>query len=265
MPRIRSLARIAIIALFTASFAVGAATTAADTKAPIDLALYDRLLSAHTRAVPEMAGTRVDYKAISRSEDWQKLSKQVRTARPSRLSGDARLTYWINAYNILTIDLIVENYPLESIRDIGSFFSPVWDKQIATIEGRDLSLGEIEHEILRKVGEPRIHAAIVCASTSCPPLARTAFRASAINEDLDAAMRRWLASPKKGVSIDRRAGVVHVSAIFDWFEEDFEAAGGVLSTIAEFMSPTDAAWLRGTGRRARIRYLGYDWSLNDLR
>ena len=78
-------------------------------------------------------------------------------------------------------------------------------------------------------------------------------------------MRRWLASPEKGVSIDRRTKTVHVSAIFDWFEEDFEDGGGVLATIARQVAEEDATWLRGPGRKARIRYLDYDWTLNDVR
>ena len=158
-----------------------------------------------------------------------------------------------------------EHYPIASIRDIGSLFFPVWNREVATIDGRTVSLGEIEHEILRKAGEPRIHAAIVCASTSCPPLARRAFRAERLDADLDDAMRRWLASPDKGVALDRERNRVRVSEIFDWFEEDFEAQGGVLATIAGHVSEDDAAWLSGAGAGARIEYLDYDWTLNDDR
>ena len=243
----------------------GAASARAQAPGGVDLDLYDRLLERHTRAVPDVVGTRVDYRAIARSADWKRLSAQLRAVRPSRLDRAAKLAYWINAYNVFTIDLIVEHYPLQSIKDIGSFLFPVWDEDVATIEGREISLGEIEHEILRKMGEPRIHAAIVCASTSCPPLARTAFRAERLDAQLDAAMRRWLASPEKGVAIDRARRSVRVSAIFDWFEEDFEAGGGVLATIARHVSTDDAAWLRGPGREARIRHLDYDWTLNDVR
>lgn len=234
-------------------------------RAEVDLDLYDRLLERHTRAVPDVVGTRVDYRAIARSADWKTLSAQLRAAQPSHLARKDALAFWINAYNVFTIDLIVEHYPVESIRDIGSFLFPVWNETVATIEGREVSLGDIEHEILRKMGEPRIHAAIVCASTSCPPLARRAFRAESLDDQLDAAMRRWLASPAKGVSIDRAGKTVHVSQIFDWFEEDFEAGGGVLETIARYVPDDQAAWLRGPGRDARIRHLDYDWTLNDLR
>ena len=237
--------------------------TAPVSAAEIDLDLYDRLLAEHTVETTDVVGTRVDYRAIARDPGWKKLSSQLRGARPGKLGREAQLAYWINAYNVFTVDLIVEHYPVESIRDIGSFLFPVWDEHVATIEGRELSLGAIEHEILRKMGEPRIHAAIVCASTSCPPLMRTAFRAERLDEQLDAAMRRWLASPEKGVRIDRARRTVHVSAIFDWFEEDFEAGGGILATVAGFVDQKDADWLRGPGRNASVRFFDYDWSLND--
>jgi len=254
--------RRSVLSLALTLLALSSATAAG---AQVDLDLYDRLLERHTRAVPDVVGTRVDYRAIARSSEWKQLSAQLRAARPSRLDRDGKLAYWINAYNVFTIDLIVEHHPVESIRDIGSFLFPVWNETVATVEGRDVSLGDIEHEILRKMDEPRIHAAIVCASTSCPPLARRAFRAERLGEQLDGAMRRWLASPAKGVSIDRARRTVRVSAIFDWFEEDFEREGGVLATIARYVDDEDATWLRGPGRDARIRYLDYDWTLNDLR
>jgi hypothetical protein len=235
--------------------------------APIDLGLYGELLEKHTRSVPDVVGTRVDYAALADSSDWKRLAAQVHRARPSTLDrdGDQQLAFWINAYNILTIELITQNYPVDSIKDLGSFFSPVWDKTVVTLEGRALSLGFIEHEILRKRAEPRIHAAIVCASTSCPPLARTPFRASHLDQDLDNAMRAWLASPKKGIALQRSQNRVTLSRIFDWFSEDFEDAGGALQFAAQYISPEDGRWLRNEGKKARVDFFDYDWSLNAIR
>ncbi len=231
---------------------------------PIDLDLYGRLLEKHTRAVPDVVGTRVDYRALEESNDWEPLARQVRNAQPSKLTRDERLAFWINAYNILTIDLILKHYPIGGIKEIGSFFWPVWDLQVATIEGRSVSLGEIEHEILRKMGEPRIHGAIVCASVSCPPLARTPFHPDNLDADLSAAMRTWLTNREKGISIDRQNRVVRLSKIFDWFGDDFESRGGVLEAITPFLDPADAQWIHAEGRNASIKYFPYDWSLNDL-
>lgn len=229
---------------------------------PIDLALYARLLLAHTRPVKSLAGTAVDYVSLMRSKELDTLVAQLKAARPSTLGHNARLAFWINAYNILTLDLVRRNHPVASIKDIGSFFSPVWKIELATIEGSAISLDTIEHEILRKEGDPRIHGAIVCASKSCPPLLRRPFRPETLDADLDFAMRAWLKSPAKGVAIDRAAKEVRVSKIFQWFETDFEAKGGVRATIARYVSPADAVWLRGPGRHATFRYFEYDWSLN---
>ena len=78
---------------------------------PLDLDLYARLLDRHTRVVPELVGTRVDYRTLARSTDWGRLVAQVRAARPSTLSRDERLAFWINAYNILAIDLVIQELP----------------------------------------------------------------------------------------------------------------------------------------------------------
>ncbi len=230
---------------------------------PIDLARYARLLAQHTRVVESLAGTAVDYAALARSRDLDALVVQLKAAKPSKLGHNARLAFWINAYNLLTLDLVRRHYPIEGIKDIGSFFSPVWRKPLGEIEGVEITLDRIEHEILRKEGEPRIHAAIVCASQSCPALLRRPFRARTLDADLEEAMRRFLASKRKGVAIDRAAKSVRVSKIFNWFEEDFADRGGVRAVIAAHLPPADAKWLRGPGRQAPISYFDYDWALND--
>jgi hypothetical protein len=228
----------------------------------LDLAGYERLLEAHTRATDSLAGTEVDYTALVHSPELDTLVRQIESSRPSELDRPGRLAFWINAYNILTLDLVRKNLPIASIKDIGSFFSPVWKRTVATIEGDSINLDTIEHAILRPMGEPRIHAAIVCASKSCPPLARLPFRAKSLGADLDDAMRRFLANRAKGVAIDRVSSSIRVSKIFDWFESDFEVQGGVRAVIAAHLPPSDAAWLRGPGSEARLTYFDYDWTLN---
>jgi len=246
-------------------FLILALASSASAREPIDLDRYARILEEHTQETNDRVGVRVDYRGIKADARWKDVVADVERAKPSALDRKGKLAYWINAYNILTIDLILQHYPVESIKDIGSFFSPVWNIEVAKIEGRSLSLGEIEHEILRKMGEPRIHAAIVCASTSCPPLARTPFHANRLDQDLAKAMRTWLTSPTKGIRIDRKTNRITLSKIFDWFEEDFEAKGGVLEVITPNVRDEDASWLRDKGSAASIGYFGYDWSLNDVR
>ncbi|MFO0689636.1 MAG: DUF547 domain-containing protein [Myxococcota bacterium] len=239
-----------------------ALTAPAQAQSAVDLALYARLLETHTRATTSLAGTEVDYAPLVHSRALDRLVAQLEASKPAQLDRPGQLAFWINAYNLLTLDLVRKHHPIASIRDVGSFFSPVWKRPVATIDGRRLSLDAIEHEILRPMGEPRIHAAIVCASKSCPPLRRTPFRPETLDADLDDAVRRFLASPAKGVAIDRTARTIRVSKIFEWFEEDFEAAGGVRAFLAAHLPPPDAAWLRGPGRDAMLLYFDYDWSLN---
>lgn len=244
--------------------ALASPSWSAPERSPIDLKAYGELLEAHTRSTQDLVGTRVDYRALQRSKELTALVRQIERAKPSTLDRDEKLAFWINAYNLLALDLVVKHYPVDSIKDIGSFFSPVWDIEVAKIEGRAVSLGGIEHEILRKMSEPRIHAAIICASTSCPPLARTPFSPATIDADLNAAMHSWLMSDEKGIAINRSARSVRLSKIFDWFEEDFEAQGGVLNAIAPHLNKADARWLKENAKTATIGYFGYDWSLNDL-
>jgi hypothetical protein len=233
--------------------------------AELDLGLYGALLAEHTETTPAVVGTRVDYRGLAADPRWPRLLAGLEAARPSELTTRAqRLAFWINAYNVLAIRMVIDHYPVESIRDAGSLFRPVWKREIARIEGRGVTLDEIEHEILRKLGEPRIHGAIVCASTSCPSLAREPYSAAALDKQLDASMRRWMASPAKGLRIDRPAGRVTLSRIFSWFASDFEAAGGALAFATRYAPDAARQWLEGR-RKVSVSYFDYDWSLNDWR
>ncbi|MGH0038229.1 MAG: DUF547 domain-containing protein [Myxococcota bacterium] len=230
----------------------------------LDLALYGRLLEEYTVETPATVGTAVDYTGLARSAAWRKLIFQLGRARPERVV-DRRetLAFWINAYNILAIQVVLDHYPVDSIRDIGSFLRPVWKREAGRVAGEPVTLHAVEHEILRKLGEPRIHAAIVCASTSCPSLARTPYTARGLDAELAAATRGWLASPSKGAALDRTGRSIRLSRIFDWFEEDFDAGGGVLAFVADHLPADDAAWLRQNATRVDVEYFDYDWTLND--
>jgi hypothetical protein len=252
------IARLSLVLALSASGAASAAD-------PFDEVLYTGLLSRHTRAVEDTAGTRVDYRGLRRSSDWKRLIANVGQARPEDLRSEPeRMAFWINVYNTLAIDVVLQHYPVDSIKDAGGLITPVWKIDAGRVAGRALTLHEIEHEILRPMGDPRIHAAIVCASTSCPSLTRAPFRAANLEEQLDAALASFLADPRKGLAIDRGAGVVRLSKIFDWFEEDFAAQGGVLAVVTARAPASERAWLASRGADARIAYLDYDWTLNDL-
>jgi hypothetical protein len=231
----------------------------------LDLERYGRVLEAHTRAVPDTAGVRVDYRALRGSDEWQAVVASLAASDPKRLaSRSERLAFWINAYNVLAIDLVVRNLPLESIRDIGNLLRPVWKREAGRIDGRPVTLDEIEHEILRPMGEPRIHAAIVCASVSCPSLARAPYRADRLDAQLDASLARWLGDPRKGSRLDPASGVLRVSRIFKWFAEDFDGAGGVLAYLTPHLPEATRRWLAANRGEAELAYFDYDWSLNSL-
>ncbi len=181
----------------------------------------------------------------------------------SSLSRDAQLAYWINLYNAATVDLVLDHYPVTSIRDIkispGFFAFGPWDKKLLTVEAESLSLNDIEHRILRPIWhDPRIHYAVNCASVGCPNLQTTAFTTDNAEALLEAAARSYINSPR-GVEIVN--GKLLLSSIYNWFSEDF---GGNLAAITAHLSayaaPTLGAILATEPRLAGYRY---DWQLND--
>lgn len=235
-------------------------------KAELDLDLYAALLGEYTVSTETVAGTRVDYAGIAADPRWPRLLAGLESARPSGFSRERdRKSFWINAYNVLAIRMVVEHAPLESIRDAGSLWWPVWRREIARIEGARITLDGIERGILRKTGDPRIHGAIVCASTSCPSLARAPYRSRDLEAQLDAAMRHFLANPRKGLRIDRSRNTVVLSQIFRWSAEDFEVDGGVLAFAIRYAPESDHGWLTERRDDLDIEYFDYDWGLNAWR
>ncbi|MCH8131615.1 MAG: DUF547 domain-containing protein [Deltaproteobacteria bacterium] len=262
--RRRTQHSIAIALLTGLGFAAAAAPAPAASEA-LNEALYAELLQRYTRTVPDAARVRVDYAAVARSPDWKRLVSNLSRTLPARLSSrDAKLAYWINVYNIFAIDLVARNLPLESIREIGNFLKPVWIREAGRIGGRAYSLDEIEHEILRPMGDPRIHAAIVCAAVSCPALRREPWTAERVGLQLDDAMRSWLADPEKGLSLEPAADSVILSRVFSWFKDDFEPDGGLAATIEKYGPPQAVEFVRKRGSRLHFDYFDYDWNLNDL-
>jgi hypothetical protein len=162
----------------------------------------------------------------------------------------------INAYNAAAIGWVLENFPIESIR---STDDPFRDRR-HQIGGEVVSLDDIEHGTLRPLVGYRIHATLVCAARSCPPLRREAYPAVRLDEQLDSAMRRWLARGdlNRLQPVENR---VRVSPLFRWFAEDFENAGGVRAVLQRYTPPETARRLADPG--LEIRYLRYDWGLND--
>ena len=160
-----------------------------------------------------------------------------------------KLAFWINAYNALTVQLILNNFPLQSIKDL----EDPWDTPLFTTSDQVLSLGEIEHEILRKLDEPRIHFAINCASASCPKLAREPYTPRGLDEQLKRATAAFLCDTTRN---QLEGETLRLSKIFLWFSEDF---GGKKELLAFLRKHTQLP----IPNEARIRYLKYNWALND--
>jgi hypothetical protein len=171
-------------------------------------------------------------------------------------SKDEKLAYWINAYNAFTVKLIVDHYPVQSIKDIKKgipFVNSVWDIAFFEIGGKKMDLNEIEHSILRmKFDEPRIHFAIVCASKSCPKLRNEAYVAERLEQQLLEQTEGFINDHNKN---DIEVEEIRISPIFKWFSKDFTQNG----TIQEFILPYSK---RDFITSAKVKYLDYDWSLN---
>ena len=230
-----------------------------------DFSGWDELLKKHVLA-KTVSGVRfsaVNYPAMKRDPRYAQLIADLKIFPPDSLkTRKEKLAFWINLYNIFAVKVVQDNYPVESIKDVGSFFSPVWDKTAGVAGGKEITLSEIEHEILRKMDEPRIHVAIVCASISCPDLRKEVYTAKDLDAQLDDQVKRFLENRGKGLRIDRSAGKVWLSAIFKWFKDDFKSSGGVVAFVSKHVPARDVSYLQG--KKFKISYLDYDWGLNSL-
>jgi len=140
----------------------------------------------------------VDYATLKQSGLVEKVYRQISTYPVTSLKGrEETLAFYINTYNILALKTVVDHWPLESIKDVGSFFKPVWGRDAGTIGGNTVSLDDIENNKIRPMGEPRIHLAIVCASVSCPDLRSEPYTATTLNKQLDEQANTFLRNDKK--------------------------------------------------------------------
>ena len=193
----------------------------------------------------------VDYKGIK--TNYSKLQHYIvelgKNLPKNTASRETKLAYWINAYNALTIDLILRNYPIKSIKDI----KDPWQQRHWILGNKWYNLDEIEHQILRNMSEPRIHFAIVCASYSCPKLQNEAFVASNLEQQLTKVTKEFLNDPERNsISKDN----LELSKIFKWFSKDFKRDGSLIDFLNQY---TDVK----ISTKARINYKDYNWDLNE--
>lgn len=237
-----------------------------DAEAVVDHGAWARLLESYLH-VDDDGVNRFAYANVT-AADRAALERYV--ARLAALPIDdydrpEQLAYWINLYNALTVRVVLDHYPVDSIRDIdispGLFADGPWDRALVRVAGEDLSLNDIEHRILRPIWrDPRIHYAVNCAAHGCPDLQPRPFAGSDAEVRLEAAARRYVNS-QRGVRV--RADGLVVSSIYVWFQEDFGGDDdGVIAHLARYAQPALAAAL---ARSDEIVDHAYDWSLNDYR
>lgn len=217
----------------------------------------------------------VDYEALQQNrqslDQFNASIGAVSAATYESWSDDEKIAFLINAYNSFTLQSIIDQDPIkDSIRDIPG----VWRIRAFEIAGDSKTLDNIEHQTLRKdFNEPRIHAALNCTALSCPTLRQEPYTAEQLDQQLDEQVKQWLSSPY-GVQIDREAGEVKISEIFDWFGEDWLADYGVeagfagsekeraaLNFMTQYLDEEDAAYLEAGDYE--VKYLDYDWALNQ--
>jgi hypothetical protein len=215
----------------------------------------------------------VDYKNLKNDNRLDKYLSQLSNTDPDKLNGDVKFAFWINAYNAFTLQIVTENYPIESITDLNSggkiiaylLGNTVWDKEFITINNKKYSLNDIEHEILRKMNEPRIHFAIVCASISCPELLNEAFEANTLETQLESQTRKFL-NDKSRNDFDLKNRQANISEIFNWFDDDFgDSDENVLIFISKHVPENTSQDIKSNIKEWDISYKEYNWNLNELK
>jgi len=196
----------------------------------------------------------VDYQSWGEDPIHKKLIDNISSQKLSELSKNEKLAYWINTYNLLTIDLIIKTGETQSIKNQGSLFKNVWKKHKWLINKKFITLHEIEHEILRKFEDPRIHFAINCASLSCPDLHNEPFDAEKIDMQLDYVTNNFLKNNSKGLIL--KDGEYLFSKIFKWYSIDFGGSKNTRQFIANYMPEVKKNKFSG--------YIEYNWNLNNI-
>jgi hypothetical protein len=224
-------------------------------------ATYQTVLSSYT------SGGKVDYAGIKANPaNLNSFLTEVASADISGFSSSQKMAFYINAYNALTLDLIADSYPINSIMDLDG--GKVWDTRKFKVANADTTLNGIENGKVRPMGDPRIHAALNCSAKSCPPLAPKAYLPETLSAQLDSAVKSWVATTVVS------GGSVSVSKIFDWYGDDFLKSYGAsyfdipgvdgkaeaaLNFISKY-APDKASALKAGN--LTVTYLNYDWALN---
>jgi len=268
---------LAIVVLSTAFGSLARAETPQDLFAKaaegpaqnVDHTAWDRLLKSYVHPGPDGLN-RVDYAAF-KSGGHAALKDYIRRLEavdPGTLDRSEQFALLANLYNAKTVDIVLDHYPVKSIKDIslgggllGVFTGGPWKAKVLEMKGVALSLDDIEHGILRPIfKDARVHYAVNCASVGCPNLGTEAFTGAKLDAQLDAAARAYVNSPR---GADPRPDGLVVSSIYKWYEPDFGGnEKGVIAHLKTYADPDLAQKLQGT---TSIADYAYDWLLNDIK
>jgi hypothetical protein len=210
------------------------------------------------------------YKALKQDKAaLDRLRQQMAQVDPAALAPKDRLAWWINLYNISVVGIVVDNYPVDSIRDISTdpiIRLNVFKKDSVATKSGKVSLDTIENEKIRQAfKDPRIHFAINCAAESCPPIRPEPYAGARIDQQLDDQARRFLNGPQ-GVRIEKDGDevILHVTKILDWFKDDFETwSGGRVAFLRKYLPPDKQKQIDAAREQVELEFDDYSWDLND--
>lgn len=228
--------------------------------------MFDQILSKYL--VKQGKQTLFNYKMLKKDavlfEKYLKELSDVSKKEYQGFSQKEKLAFLINAYNAFTLKIIVKNYPVDSIKDIGSFLTNTWKIKFFKLLGEETYLDKIEHEIIRKdFNEPRIHFAVNCASIGCPSLYPKAFVASKLNQQLDDSAKNFILNTKKN-RIENNE--LKLSKIFKWYGSDFDKTyGSFYAYIAPIITSDKGLQKKIQAKNLDTEYLDYDWNLNEIK
>jgi hypothetical protein len=248
-------------------------------------ATFSALLKKHVVLVEGGKTSKVNYVEFGKDraalKSYLETISKVSEAEFSGWTKAQRMAFLINAYNGFTLELILQNYPTKSIKDIGGTFDNRWKRKFFKLFGQDSYLDKIEHETLRKPGaydEPRVHFAVNCASIGCPALREEAFTADKLDKQLEEQAARFLSDRSRN-RYDTKSGKLEVSMIFKWFKEDWESGykgfdgktpaiktrEDYFARYAKLLADAPADQQKVADGKVGISFMDYDWSINSVK
>lgn len=235
---------------------------------------FSKMLSQYVKMSADKTSSKVDYKNFNKKdlEIYLKSISAVSKKEFGTFTKNEQLAFFINAYNAFTIKIILDNYPLKSIKDIGSWYKNTWEIKFFKLFGEDTSLDKIEHEYTRGNNslnkDPRIHFAFNCASIGCPALLNTAWVSTKLEQQFDQAATGFLKDHSRN-RVNTSKKTIELNNIFKWYGKDFDKKGakygslrGFLKTYADALSKNEKERTLILSDKTPISYTGYDWKLN---